>query len=141
MSFRQTASCKHLFYGSLVLTFLIWCAGPCSAQFSSNVQGIVQDQTGAPIPKATVQMLNTGTQVTETTTTDGAGNYHFVSVAPGAYSVSAEKSGFSKATVTITLQTGQTLNLPLQLSVASISQKVQVTTRLRSWIRRKPATN
>ncbi|MGH9350902.1 MAG: carboxypeptidase regulatory-like domain-containing protein [Terriglobia bacterium] len=113
----------------MVLALSLLGGGVCYAQFSSNVQGVVGDQTGAPIPGVAIRLVNVGTQVALTTTTDAAGNYHFVSVAPGSYEVSAEKSGFSKATVTITLQTGQTLNLPLQLAVASISQKVQVTTR------------
>ncbi|HEV2498536.1 MAG TPA: TonB-dependent receptor [Terriglobia bacterium] len=129
MNFRQTTSRNYFFCGSLTLIFSILFAGSCLAQFNSNVQGVVGDQTGAPVPGAAVRLVNLGTQVALTTTTDAGGNYHFVSLAPGSYEVSAEKSGFSKATVTMTLQTGQTLNLPLQLAVASLSQKVEVTTR------------
>lgn len=118
-----------LIYCFSAVAIMLLASSACFAQFNSNVQGTVSDQTGAPIPGAAVRLVNTGTQVARTTTTDSVGTYHFVSLAPGAYEVSASKSGFSTATTAMTLQTGQTLNLPLQLGVASVSQTVQVTTR------------
>ncbi|MGH9345227.1 MAG: carboxypeptidase-like regulatory domain-containing protein [Terriglobia bacterium] len=129
MRFPKKMGISGFICGFMVLALSLLGGGVCYAQFNSNMQGTVSDQTGAAVPGATVRLVNMGTQVALTTTTDAAGNYHFVSLAPGSYEVSAQKSGFSKATVTMTLQTGQTLNLPLQLAVASISQKVQVTTR------------
>ncbi|MGH9404462.1 MAG: TonB-dependent receptor domain-containing protein [Terriglobia bacterium] len=129
MHTRTVTVSRHVSCGLMVLALLSLLGGSCYAQFSSNVEGTIVDQTGAPIPRATVQLVNAATRVTRATTTDGAGNYHFVSVAPGSYNVTAEKSGFSRSSVAITLQTGQTLNLPFRLSVATMSQSVQVTTR------------
>ena len=40
------------------------------AQFTSSVQGVVQDPSGASVAKATVQIVNRDTQFTQTTTTD-----------------------------------------------------------------------
>jgi hypothetical protein len=99
----------------------------CSAQFSSNLQGVVLDPSGRGIPKATVKLLNTGTQVSDTTTTNGSGDYRFVSLAPGQYQLTAEAPGFANATVTVTLQTSQTLNVPITVAVAATTQTVEVT--------------
>lgn len=114
--------------GAILMAFLLG-AMPGYAQFNSNVEGTVEDQTGAPIPQASVQLVNTATRVTLTAVTDNGGNYHFESVAPGSYELTATKTGFAKTTASATLQTGQTLNLPFKLSVASVAQRVVVTTR------------
>jgi len=65
-----------------VFALAVFGASLCYAQFSSNVQGVVQDPSGAVIPKATVTLVNVATQVTRTTTSDENGNYRFVSLAP-----------------------------------------------------------
>src|SRR5579875_889158 len=128
-----TSKVKHsarAFNGITATLFFIAvvCATPGYAQFSSNLQGVVRDQSGAAVPQATVSLLNINTQVVKTATTDSAGNYYFASLAPGSYEVSATKAGFSKTTARISLQTAQTLNLPLTLTLASMRQSVQVTT-------------
>ncbi len=97
------------------------------AQFSSGVQGVVQDPTGGAVPNTTVRITNTATQVTNETKTDTAGNYRFVSLAPGSYQITAQAPGFSRTTVTTTLQTGQTQNIPFSLTVAPSAQTVEVT--------------
>ena len=111
----------------LVLSLAILCANFCFAQFTSSVQGVVQDPSGAAVAKATVQMENSDTQVSATTTTDAAGNFNFQSLAPGKYKVTAEASGFSKSEVDVTLLTEQHLSLPITLKVGSVSEAVTVT--------------
>ncbi|MGH9448538.1 MAG: carboxypeptidase-like regulatory domain-containing protein, partial [Terriglobia bacterium] len=71
----------------------ILCAGTCYAQFNSNVQGSILDQSGAAVPRATVRLLNLSTHVTQVTASDTAGDYHFISVAPGSYQVTVTASG------------------------------------------------
>src|SRR5215469_11551716 len=101
---------------------------PCVAQFTANIQGIVQDQSGAAVPKASVTLVNTATNDQKVTVTDTAGNYRFVSVAPGSYKVSVVAAGFAKAEAGITLLTEQNLNLPISLHVGSVNESVTVTT-------------
>src|SRR6185437_12103337 len=85
-----------------------------------------QDPSGAGLANAKVDLTNTATHVTATTTADGSGNYHFGSLAPGSYSVIAEAPGFAKSQVDVTLLTEQTLNVPVTLKVGSISEAVNV---------------
>src|SRR5207248_7440309 len=97
----------------IFLGLIIFSAPLCFAQFTSNVQGVVQDPSGAVISKATVTLVNTGTQLTKTTTTDEGGNYRFLSLAPGGYKITAEASGYAKSESDITLLTEQTLGVPI----------------------------
>ena len=75
----------------------ILVTSPARAQFTSNVQGVVQDSSGAVISKATVTLTNQATQASRSTTTDADGNFRFVSLAPGAYKISVEASGYSRS--------------------------------------------
>src|SRR5215469_7695176 len=72
----------------------------CWAQFSGSIQGTIHDPASAVVPNATVQLKNTQTGVVTKTTSDNEGNYRFVSLAPGAYEITVNASGFSASTVT-----------------------------------------
>jgi hypothetical protein len=98
------------------------------AQFTSSVQGTVQDPSGAGIAKAAVQLVNIATRSTETATTDGSGNFRFLSLAPGSYKITVEAAGFTKSEVDVTLLTEQNLNVPVALKVGSVSEALTVTT-------------
>ena len=52
----------------------------------------------------------------------GSGNYRFLSLAPGPYKVTAEAQGFRKPKPTVTLQTNQTLNVPISLEVGALTE-------------------
>jgi len=109
----------------LLLTLL--CAGTALAQFSGTIKGVVQDPSGATVPSAKIELLNTATGVSKTTTSDSYGNYEFVSLAPGAYQVTVDTAGFAKEAVNVTLETNQTLNVPITLTVKALTQTVEVT--------------
>ncbi len=76
---------------------------------------------------ASVALVNTATAVSQQTTSGTDGNYRFVSLAPGSYKISGTGSGFQTTTTTVTLTTGQTLNVPISLQVAGTSTAVEVT--------------
>jgi hypothetical protein len=114
--------------GSLWIVPLILFSTTAFAQFSSSVQGSVRDPSGAGVAKATISLINNGTSESQTTTSDAAGNFGFVSIAPGSYKVTVEASGFAKAEAQITLLTAQTLSVPITLKVGSVSESVSVST-------------
>jgi Carboxypeptidase regulatory-like domain len=111
---------------SLCALFVLFTAS-LFAQFTANIQGVVQDQSGAGVAKASVQLVNVGTGAKKETNTDAAGNYRFISIAPGDYKILVEASGFSKAEANITVLTEQNLNIPIALKVGSTSESVIVT--------------
>jgi hypothetical protein len=97
------------------------------AQFTSSVQGTIQDPSGASIPKATVRIENKGTRSSQTTTADDSGNFRFVNLAPGAYKITVEAHGFAKSDADVDLLTEQNLNLPLTLKVGAVSEEITIT--------------
>jgi hypothetical protein len=112
----------------LISGLLILCVGICHAQFTSNVQGIVQDPSGAVVPKATVTITNNGTGTSRTATSDENGDFRFLSLAPGAYRLKVEASGYSVSETAVTLLTEQNLNVPVTLKVGAVTEAVTVTT-------------
>jgi uncharacterized membrane protein len=103
--------------------------GPVAfAQFTSSLQGVVEDPTGAGVGKADVRLVNDATSATTATTTDTAGNFRFISLAPGNYTLAVEASGFAKSQTHINLLTEQNLNLPITLKVGAATEAITVTT-------------
>jgi hypothetical protein len=110
----------------LLLCVLTVSAGVTRAQFSGNITGNVQDPSGADVPGATVTLTNLSTSENSETTSDSGGNFRFVSLAPGNYKLVVTAKGFATATVSVTLLTEQNLNLPVKLSVGTVSEKVEI---------------
>jgi Carboxypeptidase regulatory-like domain/TonB dependent receptor len=112
----------------LYLLFAVFFSTAAFAQFTANIQGVVQDPSGAGIAKATVHLVNADTKVSADATSDTAGNYRFTSLPPGHYSVTVEANGFTKTQVDVTLLTEQNLSVPVTLKVGSTSEAITVTT-------------
>jgi len=110
-----------------ILVVLGLFAGAAHAQFNGNVQGVVLDATGAAVPNVKVALVNPGTGISATTTTDASGNFQFISLAPGAYEITVDSPGFSKEVVSFNLDTKQTLNIPINLKVKGVLSSVEVT--------------
>jgi len=89
--------------------------------------GVIRDPSGAGVANAIVTLLNSATQVSRETKSDNVGDYRFVSLAPGSYSISAQAPGFVKTNVTVTLETSQNLNVPVSLALATSTTAVEVT--------------
>jgi len=102
-------------------------AAPAFAQYSANIRGTVQDPSGAGISGAHVHLLNPNTGQELNAIADSTGLYRFLSLAPGRYVLDAQATGFAKTSVQLTLETNQTLEVPVTLSVASTSATVAVT--------------
>jgi len=80
------------------------------------VQGIVTDQNGAAVAKATVDLFQSGVKK-DTETTDDKGNYKFDKVPAGDYEVQASAEGHEPSSLTkVALKAGatQSVNLKLQ---------------------------
>jgi len=101
----------------------------CYAQFNASVQGTVQDPKSAVVAGASILLVKADTGVTQKTTSNADGVYHFDSLAPGNYTVSASAPGFSTAQVSFELTTDQVRDVPLTLSVGQVSSTVNVTTQ------------
>ncbi|MGB0064761.1 MAG: carboxypeptidase-like regulatory domain-containing protein, partial [Terracidiphilus sp.] len=78
----------------VTLTVLFVAQTALFGQATGNVTGVVEDETGAVIPKATVVLTNmvNGTEIT--TTSNGAGAFAFAGLVPATYSFKVTASGF-----------------------------------------------
>lgn len=95
-------------------------------QFGSDIQGIVTDPSGAPIPAASLQLQDLSTGVVRNSITGPDGVYHFVSLGAGSYEVRARAKGFSEVAVKVVLTTAQTLDVPIPLKLSAQVQTVEV---------------
>ena len=107
---------------------LVWLAmcGAAFAQYTGNITGVVTDATGAAVANASLELVNTATQVAATAKSDATGVFQFLSLAPGPYKLTAEAQGFRKHEANVTLQTNQTLNVPMPLEVGAITEQTTV---------------
>jgi hypothetical protein len=110
-----------------ILALLGLFAGVAHAQFNGGVEGVVADPSGAGVPNVKVSLLNTATSISASTTTDASGNFQFLSLAPGDYTITVEAAGFAKEVVSVIIETKQTLNVPIGLKVKGVQASVEVT--------------
>src|SRR5689334_14633148 len=65
-------------------------------QPTARITGIITDASGAVIPNARITAANIDTGVETATESNDSGNYVFSSLPVGTYSLSVQKSGFSR---------------------------------------------
>src|SRR5579862_5853724 len=99
------------------------------AQFTGALSGTVLDPAGSAVPGASLRLANVATGVELAATSGSGGEYHFNSLPPATFRLTAQATSFSQAQYTVTLETGQTLNLDVKLAVGSATQTVQVSTQ------------
>jgi outer membrane receptor protein involved in Fe transport len=111
-----------------VCVIAMLCAWPLAAQEQRGaIEGLVKDTSGAVMPGATVEAKAENGAVVSTVT-DASGTFRFPSVAPGTYSVTATLSGFAPQTLgDIRVGLGQIKKVDFQLSLAGVTESVQVT--------------
>jgi hypothetical protein len=113
---------------ALVTIFLALNGLAFSQASSSSVRGTVTDQSGSVLPGATVVIANNESKITRTATTGEAGDYRFLSLPPGRYTLSVTASGFARYEETglqLLVDTPATANV--QLRVGGANETVTVT--------------
>lgn len=122
MSMMAAAAC-------LLLIFLCGALpGRVHAQILyGSVTGTVTDKTGAVVPGAAVTLTNPGTGEVRNTVADAVGNYNFVDVLPGTYSVSVKKNGFNAyLQKNIPLEVNHQIRIDVQLQPGIVQTEVVV---------------
>ena len=108
---------------------LLGAARAAQAQFdTATVVGTIKDASGAAIPSVKVTLTNLENGIADVRTSNGEGNFEFVSVRAGVYLVSGEKEGFSIALMdNLRVQVGARVRADLALEVGSLTEEVKVT--------------
>src|ERR1700690_2569442 len=112
----------------LCLAVLVLGAPSAFAQSTSTgtIVGTVTDQSGAVVNGASVTLTDVSTKSARTASTNDAGRYIFVDVAPGAYELTYSKQTFSttKTQATVTVGVTTTLNIALQVGGGNVVVEV-----------------
>jgi hypothetical protein len=112
----------------VVLVLLLSFSSVLFAQFeTSEVLGTVTDASGAIVSGATVTLTNTGTSIQSTATSTESGDYDFLNVPVGQYSLTAEKDGFSKFSSTFRVDVGTRQRVDVAMQLGNVTQTVVVT--------------
>ncbi len=114
MRLRISGYLRVLFVGSILLGFAV----TASAQFKASIQGTVQDTGGALIPQAAITVTNTETGRSQETKSSGEGFYRVSGLAPGVYSITAEKTGYKKKVlerVSVSAEAVQGIDIALEV--------------------------
>jgi hypothetical protein len=110
-----------------VVVALATLASPASAQTNARLVGTILDAQGAVLPGVTVTVTSPQLQGTDTSVSDGKGEFRFPSLPPGVYHVKAELSGFKTAEqADVRLAIDQTITLSLKMQVAGVAETVNV---------------
>lgn len=109
--------------GAFLLCAVILLAQTAAA----TLEGIIQDQSGAAIAGATVEILDANNKVIASTTSDVSGVYRFAALPAGKYRLRATSSGFNTLTQEINLRSGAKLKRNLELQVGSVAETVEIT--------------
>ena len=92
-----------------------------------TVAGTVTDPSGAALADVQVTLTNQGTAEKRIQSTNGAGEYSFVNVIPGNYSLDIDKTGFKHLTrQPIQVQVQQSTRIDAALQIGSDTQTVEV---------------
>ncbi|MFZ0762254.1 MAG: carboxypeptidase regulatory-like domain-containing protein [Candidatus Sulfotelmatobacter sp.] len=119
---RWTAVC---FAAAISLLF----PASLSAQAANGrILGRVSDPTGAVLAAAKVTLLNQATGISRDAQTNGSGDYTFVEVVPGTYTVQFELTGFKKNVQKgVIVDVNQVVTLNSTLQIGTSQQTVEVT--------------
>jgi hypothetical protein len=114
---------------TLVLLSTACClAAAALAQSTGTVQGVVKDTSGAVVPGAVVALTDNATHQQTQAITTSAGAYSFAFVAPGAYSLTVDHSGFNRFVRNgITVDVAGVAVVDVQLQVGATNETVTVT--------------
>ncbi|HKD92958.1 MAG TPA: carboxypeptidase-like regulatory domain-containing protein [Terriglobales bacterium] len=94
---------------------------------TTSLQGTVTDPSGAAVANATVELTNADSKTQRDATTDAQGEYHFLFLPPGTYSLSISAIGFSRFEqkgLQLLVNTPATVNA--QLHIGQTSQVITV---------------
>ncbi|MEX2263177.1 MAG: carboxypeptidase regulatory-like domain-containing protein [Bryobacteraceae bacterium] len=93
----------------------------------STILGTVTDQSGAPVPRVSVTITNSGTQQKRVTTTSDRGDFEVPALDVGIYELQVEAAGFRTAVITgIRLEVDQRSRADVRLQLGEVTQQVLV---------------
>jgi len=125
MPFRIRPSITLL---SIALAALLVAPNSLRAQaISGDLTGTILDQSGAAVPNAKVNAVNTATNVTQSTLTNANGEYRISNLPPGNYTVNVSAAGFAAGQLrNVQVNLNQIATANVMLAVGQTTTTVEV---------------
>jgi carboxypeptidase family protein/TonB-dependent receptor-like protein len=112
----------------LMLACVLTASAFAQSAATAELRGTVKDPNGAVIQDATVTLRDEAKGVARTAVSNGSGEYVFLAVAPGSYTLNVSAKGFSKMVVkNVGLTVGQAAVYPVTMQIATAQLEVTVT--------------
>ena len=121
-------SVKVAMAAAILVIAAVLAPPPASAQaLYGSIVGTVADESGAPVPRATVVATNPGTGLRLEAVTDESGSYTFRNVPPGVYELMITMQGFRELRQTdVRVSAGNPVRHDLELEVGAVAETVNV---------------
>ncbi len=121
--------------------FAVVCSLFSWGQATTSLRGHVTDSSGAVVAGAQVKLTLTATGTERQGTTDASGEYQFLQLTPGQYTLSVNGEGFSPVEKRgMNLLVGQPATEDVTLAVATVTQQVEVSTNVQPDLNTTDAT-
>lgn len=91
---------------AFLLSILAWTHRASAQETRATLSGTITEVTGGALPNVTLTLANRNTGTSATVQSNSEGQYRFLFIDPGTYSLSADATGFAKY-----VQQGLTLNV------------------------------
>ena len=98
-------------------------------QVVGSFSGNIHDSSGAAVPNATVELTSTITYTAISTSTSADGHFVLPNLQIGTYKVTVTISGFKSYETTVDINPGQSSSADIVLSVGSVSETIEVSSR------------
>lgn len=112
--------------GGFALALILAVALPAFGQLQGgNIYGTLRDEQGGSLPGATLTLK--GEDRTVTFVTESNGEYRFLNLPPGSYTVTAVLTGFKTVIhENIIVVVGQNVDIPFVMQVAAVEESITV---------------
>ncbi|HXE62823.1 MAG TPA: carboxypeptidase regulatory-like domain-containing protein [Bryobacteraceae bacterium] len=119
---------NQISYWGTFFFLLLTGALPSPAQSGhAELFGTIQDPSRLPVPQAKITATEQSTNIKTEITSDNQGEYHLIGLAAGAWTLTAEKTGFRPYQQTgITLRIGDQIRQDIKFEIGQGTQSVTV---------------
>lgn len=96
------------------------------ATTTGAVAGVVVDPSGVPVPGVAVTVRLSDTGLARSVATDDAGQFALRALPVGTYTLTLEKQGFARLSLTVSVSLGQTASQRITLPLAEVVERLEV---------------
>jgi outer membrane receptor protein involved in Fe transport len=109
-------------------TYILLSAGTYAQQVTGSITGSATDRSGAAVTGAQVRLTNPATGLVRTAQSDSEGNYRFLLLPVGVYTLEASSAGFKAFKRDgIVVEADRSLSVPIGFELGAVTEVIEVT--------------